>query len=72
MDFCAGFGDELAVDSDFSLANEFGGVATGADTAVGDIFVEGEGFGGGAGGMVGCTRGRLGVGCGFGVGCSFG
>ena len=48
MDFCSGFGDECAVDGDFTLADEFGGVAAGADAAVGDVFVEGECFGRGA------------------------
>ena len=48
VNFGAGFGNELAIDSDFALADELGGVAAGADAAMRDVFVEREGFSGGA------------------------
>ncbi len=46
MNFCAGFGNELAIDGDFAQTDEFGGVATGANAAMGYVFVKGKGFGG--------------------------
>jgi len=46
LDLGAGLGDELAVDGDFALLDQLGGVAAGADAGVGDVFVEGELFGG--------------------------
>ena len=39
VDLCPRFGDELAVDGDLALFDEFGGVTTGADTGVSDVFV---------------------------------
>ena len=41
-DLGAGLGDELTVDLYFSLANEFGSIATGTDATVGNVFVQGQ------------------------------